>query len=94
MAADSTDKQSELLQRFSFDKLRFKKIDVMSSGVLYRGILIGADESDIYLKGALRWLILPLDRVTSIKLTGTKEVFDPHKHVDPDFYSEPTDEDS
>ncbi|MBW1809517.1 MAG: hypothetical protein JRJ87_15075 [Deltaproteobacteria bacterium] len=94
MAADSTDKQADLLQRFSFDKLRFKRIDVISSGILYRGILIGADETDIYLKGALRWLILPLDRITSIKLTGTKLAFNPLKHIDSDFYFEPTDEDS
>lgn len=51
------------------DRLRAMKgaeVEVVSGGVRYRGLLIGADEQDLYLRAVLRWLVLPLDRVTSV----------------------------
>jgi hypothetical protein len=88
MSKEPGDKQEELPEKFTFDKLRFKSIEVISSGILYRGILIGADESDIYMKGRLRWLILPIETITSLKLEGRKESFNPRKSVDAGFYLE------
>lgn len=77
---------------FSFDEMRFCWVEVVSQGIVYRGVLIGADDKDVYLRGALRWLILPLDRITSIKLEGAKETFNPIKQVGSDFYSQAIDE--
>jgi hypothetical protein len=89
---DPGEKQEELPEKFTFDKLRFKSIEVIAAGILYRGILIGADDVDIYMKGRLRWLILPIETITSLRLEGHKESFNPRKSVDAGFYLEPTEE--
>ena len=68
--------------------MKYKKIEVVSAGTLYEGILIGMDETDIYLKGHLRWIILPLERVTSLKIAGEKESFNLSKIVEADFYKD------
>jgi hypothetical protein len=94
MTRDSGKNTADLLKVFSFEQMRFRRIEVMADGVLYRGILIGADSSDIYIKGALRWLVLPLDKITSVKLEGQKEGFDDHKMIAPGFYREPPDDDA
>jgi hypothetical protein len=69
--------------------MRFKDVVVVSSGFVYRGQLLGADETDLYLKGQFRYLVLPLERVASIRLASDKDAFDPRKSVDSDFYAEP-----
>ena len=83
------DQQEELPEKFTFDKLRFKNIEVISAGILYQGVLIGADDTDIYMKGRLRWLILPIETITSLRLEGQKESFNPRKSVGAGFYLEP-----
>ena len=89
---DPEDKSEELLEKFTFDKLRFKNIEVMAAGILYRGVLIGADDVDIYMKGRLRWLILPIETITSLRLEGHQESFNPRKSIDSGFYLEPNEE--
>jgi hypothetical protein len=86
---DPGDHREEPPEKFTFDQLRFKSIEVMSAGILYRGILIGADDADIYMKGRLRWLILPIETITSLKLEGQKESFNLRKSIDAGFYLEP-----
>jgi hypothetical protein len=86
------DKPEELPEKWTFDKLRFKKIEVMAAGILYRGVLIGADDVDLYIKGRLRWLILPIETVTSLRLEGQKESFNLRKSIDAGFYLEPVEE--
>lgn len=52
------------------DRLRAMKgaeVEVTSGGIHYRGLLVGADEHDLYLRAVLRWLVLPLDRVTHVR---------------------------
>lgn len=73
---------------FSFEALRFKQVIVISSGFIYRGELMGADETDLYLKGPLRYLVLPMDRVTSIRLAGQGPRFDKRKVVPAEFYQD------
>ncbi len=89
---DPGDQSKELPEKFTFEQLRFKSIEVISAGILYRGILIGADDREIYLKGHLRWLILPIDAITSLRLEGQRESFNPRKSVDSGFYLEPIEE--
>ena len=86
------DKPEELPEKFTFDKLRFKNIEVIADGIIYKGVLIGADETDIYMKGRLRWLILPIETITSLRLEGQLETFNPRKSVDAGFYLEPAEE--
>ena len=89
---DPGEKPEELPEKFTFDKLRFENIEVIAAGILYRGVLIGADDVDIYIKGRLRWLILPIETITSLRLEGHKESFNPRKSVDAGFYLEPIEE--
>ena len=92
MTADPPESTEEPLQAFNLDKLRNQEIEVISNGILYQGILIGADDSDLFLKGRLRWLILPLDRITSLRLAGSRISFDPRKQVEANFYAKDLDE--
>jgi hypothetical protein len=55
------------LRPHTFETLKYEQVVVRASGFLYRGTLIGADESDLYLKTVTRWVVLPLDHVTSVK---------------------------
>ena len=54
------------LTAHSFAALRHKRVVVVARGVTYRGVLHGADEHDLYLRGALRWFVLPLEDVRSV----------------------------
>jgi hypothetical protein len=47
---------------------------------------------DIYVKGRLRWLILPIETITSLRLEGQKDSFNLRKSVDAGFYLEPQEE--
>lgn len=53
---------------FDFEELKSKFVEVRASGYRYTGTLIGADERDLYLKGVTRWWVLPLDRVSDVRL--------------------------
>jgi len=72
---------------FSFEDWKYKRVVVIASGFVYRGVLLGVDESDVYLKGEFRYLVLPMEKVTSIGLEGAEDGFDPRKSVTPEFYS-------
>jgi hypothetical protein len=81
-------KENKEVKEHSFDDLILKSVEVRSAGVLYWGVLIGADERSIYVKGRLRWIILPIDRIDSVRLAGEKDSLDSKKIVDRKFYSE------
>jgi hypothetical protein len=66
--------------------LRLKAVLVRANGLTYRGILLGADEDEVYLKGELRYLALPMERITSIKSADARDHLDEHKSVAPEFY--------
>lgn len=88
---------SKLLEEFSFDKFRFKQVEVVSDRMTYRGMFLGADDKTLFLKGRLRYLLLPLDHVRSVRLGDERQGFDPGKSVPADFYRDepgPTEETS
>lgn len=58
---------------WSFALLRGRRVVVDANGFSYRGVLVGADESELYLKGELRWLVLPLATVRSVVPAPDKE---------------------
>ncbi len=87
----NNDGRRDIPRPFSFDKMRFKRVEVRADGVLYRGVLIGADDEDIYIKGALSWIILPLDKVVSVHLEGQRPGLDDKKDIAASFYYPPED---
>lgn len=54
------------LGAFSFDRLRRQPVIVRANGFTVRGTLHGVDETDLYLRGELRWFVLPLTTITSV----------------------------
>ncbi len=51
----------------SFARLLRRRVVVVAAGLTYRGVLHGADDTDLYLRGELRWLVLPLETVRSVE---------------------------
>lgn len=56
------------LEPFSFEGLRGASVVVRANGFTYRGVLVGADEGEIYLRGELRYIVLPLSSVTGVRV--------------------------
>ncbi|MBW2699845.1 MAG: hypothetical protein JRF33_03410 [Deltaproteobacteria bacterium] len=83
-----TEPREGVLEEFSFDKFRLKPVEVVADRMIYHGIFLGADDNTIYLKGNLRFLLLPMSQVRSLRLQGEKGGFDALKSVSKDFYSD------
>jgi len=83
-----SDSKEGTLDEFSFDAFRHKAVEVVADRMTYHGIFLGADENTIYLKGNLRFLLLPMSEVRSLRLRGEKGGFDKLKSVSKDFYSD------
>ncbi|HEY5649759.1 MAG TPA: hypothetical protein VIU33_09680 [Nitrospiria bacterium] len=49
------------------ESLKGQQVEVSYNGVLYKGELSGASESEIYLKTASDWVTLPMSGITSVK---------------------------
>lgn len=47
--------------------LRDQEVEVTYEGVLYRGKLVGADETDLYLVTTAGSFTLPLDSISSVR---------------------------
>lgn len=64
-----------------------RPVEVMSAGILYRGTFVEMTDEDVKLRGPTGWIILPVDRVSSVKEAGTAPPSLPKaKSVDPGFY--------
>jgi hypothetical protein len=46
--------------------LRRKQVVVRANGFDVRGRLEGVDDDDVYLRGELRWFVLPMSTITSV----------------------------
>jgi len=89
MIMKSSSQDAQNLKEYSFEKFKYKMVTVTAGGLSYRGVFLGADDSDIYLKGTFRYLLLPLEKVSSIHSDDDTEKFDQKKSVDQEFYSNP-----
>ncbi|HET6371504.1 MAG TPA: hypothetical protein VFG95_09920 [Nitrospiria bacterium] len=49
------------------EQLRGKEVLVHCQGILYRGILVGTSETEIYLQTTVEWITLPMDEVTDVR---------------------------
>lgn len=65
-----------------------KKVVVMANaGIRYTGTFVEMTDEDVKLRGPTGWIILPLDKVTSVKEEGERPAFPrPQSSVDPSFY--------
>jgi hypothetical protein len=45
-----------------------KKVLVTANGIIYSGELIEVSDVEVYLKGSMQWLSLPVSSVSDIKL--------------------------
>ena len=61
------------LARHTFESLKGEKVIVRANGFLYRGVLVGADEGELYLRGEMRWVVLPLAHVTDVRIDDAKD---------------------
>lgn len=48
------------------EALRDVRVVVIANGVRYGGVLMGADETDLYLRGEFRYIVMPLHQVSSV----------------------------
>ncbi|MFQ5455203.1 MAG: hypothetical protein ACE5EA_03230 [Nitrospirota bacterium] len=53
--------------------LRGKEVEIIYDGIVYRGRLEGADENEISLKTNEQWIMLPMERISSIKRINKKD---------------------
>lgn len=62
------------LRAHSFENLKHRAVVVIANGFTYRGVFVGADDDDVYLRGEFRWWVLPLGTVTTVRLDAEREV--------------------
>ncbi|MFH1809840.1 MAG: hypothetical protein ABIJ09_13930 [Pseudomonadota bacterium] len=79
------------------EAMKYQQVVVRANAITYQGMLLGADEEEVYLKTNTRYVTVRMDRITKISLAGSRDGLNPLKQVDPAFYSvddiEPTDAD-
>lgn len=65
-----------------------RQVEVMAAGILYRGTFVEMTDEDVKLRGPTGWIILAIDRVSSVKEAGAAKAPFPEgaKSVDPGFY--------
>ncbi len=49
------------------ESLKGQQVEVSYNGMIYRGELSGASESEIYLKTSSDWVTLPMSGITTVK---------------------------
>jgi len=49
-----------------------KKVEVSANGIIYSGELIEVSDVEVYLKGSMQWLSLPVSSVSEIRLAGSE----------------------
>lgn len=70
-----------------------RQVEVMSTGILYKGTFVEMTDEDVKLRGPTGWIILPITNVTSVKEAGVKPPFPTlSKSVDAAFYDDDGDE--
>ncbi len=80
---DADDNNKRELTAFSWERLRRRHVVVRTNGFTVRGLLHGIDEDSLYLRGELRWWVLPMTTVTSV-VRDPERVDDDHDDDDGD----------
>ena len=50
--------------------LQGKVVEIVYQGVLYKGKLVGASESEVYLQTVNDWVTLPMEDITDVREAG------------------------
>lgn len=53
-------------------QLEGKQVEVVSKGIVYKGKLMGASESEVYLQGLNDWVTLPMEEITDVREISSK----------------------
>jgi hypothetical protein len=59
--------------RDELENLRGQDVEVIYNGLIYKGKLIGASESEIDLQTREQWISLPMEGITAVKRVGGEE---------------------
>ncbi len=49
------------------ESLKGQKVEVIYEGIVYRGVLVGTSNDELYLQTLMEWVSLPLDQIASVK---------------------------
>ncbi|MBI1820355.1 MAG: hypothetical protein HY036_03260 [Nitrospirae bacterium] len=60
-----------MIMKDQIEILRGQPVEVISNGILYKGILMGASEENLSLQTPLQWVELPLEDVSSVRKSGS-----------------------
>lgn len=82
--ADDPAPASDPLKHF-----KHREVVVYANGVKYQGVLLGADEDELYLRTSTRYLTIRMDLVSTLDLADKSIEFNATKNVDPGFYHDP-----
>lgn len=58
---------SKAQRRGNVIDLRGKTVEVTANDILYTGVLIEIDETDVYLQAESGWIVIPVEQVASIR---------------------------
>jgi len=67
------------------------EVEVVASGVTYRGILKEVSEDEVQLQMETGWMAISMDQVNVIRRAGETPGPDAKKDIPPDFYDEDKD---
>jgi len=75
----------------NLEKLVNCEVEVIASGVTYRGVLKEVSEEGVQLQMETGWMTISMDQVNVIRRPGELPGPDERKDVPPDFYDESKD---
>ena len=59
-------------EEFRFDAMIGKQVVVMTQGFIVRGLLIGAGDGELHIRGQQRFITLAIDDVSDVKLADDR----------------------
>lgn len=65
----SSKKNTPIMIMDELEKLKGQSVEVTYNNTVYRGLLAGASETEIYLQTSMDWVSLPMNGVTQVKKT-------------------------
>ena len=83
------------LQPFDLEELKGERVEIYANGFTYRGVLQGADEREVYLKGQTRWWTIPLERIATLRPASAEapvSEVEPEEEIAPGLRFDPPDE--
>ncbi len=49
------------------EELKGKEVEIITADIIYRGILTGATDDEVYIQTDSGWLAVPFDKIADIK---------------------------